>query len=115
MRRQKRTAGAAYTVHVPVKEEAIGMYKKAMLVGAAGGLVLYLLTAAEDIVYCAYVSSVIDSALLYVYFPLGVLTAVITILYRNKTPKRLLSASLSCWPHTQYTSSRAAGSGSYRL
>ena len=87
MRRQKRTAGAAYTVHVPVKEEAIGMYKKAMLVGAAGGLVLYLLTAAEDIVYCTYVSSVIDSALLYVYFPLGVLTAVITILYRNKTPK----------------------------
>ena len=87
MRRQKRTAGAAYTVHVPVKEEAIGMYKKAMLVGAAGGLVLYLLTAAEDIVYCAYVSSVIDSAMLYVYFPLGVLTAVITILYRNKTPK----------------------------
>lgn len=63
------------------------MYKKAVLAGAIGGLVLYLLTAAEDIVYCAYVSSVIDSALLYVYFSLGALTAAVTILYKNKSPK----------------------------
>ena len=63
------------------------MYKKAMLAGAIGGLFLYLLTAAEDIAYCAYVSSVIDSALLYIYFPLGALTAVVTILYKNKSPK----------------------------
>lgn len=63
------------------------MYKKAVLAGAIGGLVLYLLTAAEDIAYCAYVSSVIDSALLYVYFSLGALTAAVTILYKNKSPK----------------------------
>lgn len=63
------------------------MYKKAILFGVTGGLILYLFTIIEDIAYCTYASSRVGSSMMYIYFLLGILVAVIVILYKIESFK----------------------------
>lgn len=61
------------------------MYKKAFLFGVIGGLMLYFITIIEDVAYCAYALSVDRSSMVYIYFLLGILAAVIIVLCKAKS------------------------------
>lgn len=61
------------------------MYKKACVNGCVAGLVLYLLTVIEDVLFCSYALSDSVTPMLLVYFLLGLLVGFITVARKTET------------------------------
>lgn len=61
------------------------MYKRALTYGAVAGLVLYLLTVFEDVLFCSYALTDSIAAVLCVCFLLGTLIAFVAVARKTET------------------------------